>query len=144
LLDFPPLLCGSVPIPDSVEILALGGTFRPLGTPCSPGRTLTFGIESRLAEFSGKSTTWKRPSPVFLQFSTRSLKLLRMNSEFEIVRQPALPDPAARRPLSPSLPDVSRIPKGLRTGTQVFGSAIERYPGFAHPFAFGRQAPAPL
>jgi hypothetical protein len=46
-------------------------------------RTLTFGIDSRLSDLRPRSPLWGRPPPSFLQFSSLSLKRLRVKSEFE-------------------------------------------------------------
>jgi hypothetical protein len=88
LLDFPPLLSGFAAIPDSVESLALSGISQYERAHRSPERALTFGIDSRLSEVRERSSLWYKPSPSFLHISTRSLKLLRMKSEFKTGSQP--------------------------------------------------------
>jgi hypothetical protein len=80
LLDLPPHLSGFVAIPDSVEVLHF---HQEAGAP--PERTLTFGPDSGLIVISVKYyeaiTPWACRS--FLQVSSWSLKLFRMNLEFE-------------------------------------------------------------
>lgn len=88
LLSLPPFLCGSLAIPDSVEVLK----FRI--TPCTrqdrSGRcTLTFGRESRLHEiatYGAPSEDWRQVMiqvRTFVRLSTGNLKIIRMIQEFK-------------------------------------------------------------
>jgi hypothetical protein len=78
LLDIPSQLPGTICVPDSVEIFRFSQSLTPV-----PGRTFSFGRDSRLMEFGHDLEIWRRISRVFLQVSTRSLKRFRSNFEFK-------------------------------------------------------------
>jgi hypothetical protein len=71
LRDLPRCLCAPADIPDAVEILEVAHTFRE-----SPECALRFGRESKLAAIGTEA------KGSFLQFSSRTLKLFRSDSEF--------------------------------------------------------------
>jgi hypothetical protein len=85
LLTLPPALFGFVPIPASVEVLAVSPLWRR-----GEERGLTFGDDSRLAKITREQDYRQHPPghvtvyAAFLQVSARSLKLFRQNLEFEI------------------------------------------------------------
>jgi hypothetical protein len=69
-------LSGVVCIPDSVEVLSFRQDRR-----LRPQRALTFGSDSRLRHFS--ATGRRLGSRSFVQVTGRSLKIFRMDREFE-------------------------------------------------------------
>jgi hypothetical protein len=81
LLAIPCTMSCFISIPDSVEIVGSFGGWR-----CSSDQVLNFGMESRLrairipADARDDPLLWCRS---FLRVSTRSLKIFRMNLEFE-------------------------------------------------------------
>jgi hypothetical protein len=76
LLSLPPGLRGSLAIPDSVEMLGFDGEFDHRPSPL-----LTFGRESRLSNVQVSNPSAGRRT--FFQVSSRNLKVLRENWEFD-------------------------------------------------------------
>jgi hypothetical protein len=77
LLDVPAQISGVISIPDCVEILSCHETPKPPNA-----RVLDFGRESKLGQI--RPGEFGRAKRTFLQVSSRSLKLLRINLEFTI------------------------------------------------------------
>jgi hypothetical protein len=76
LLSLPSGLRGSLAIPDSVEILGFDEKFDQ-----RPAPVLTFGRESRLSGVQVSNPSAGRRA--FFQVSSRSLRVLRQNCEFD-------------------------------------------------------------
>jgi hypothetical protein len=83
LLAIPHVGSGFVSIPDSVEIL---GSFQTPRSSADPGQVLSFGVESKLRAIRIPKEEDEDPlfcHRLFLHVSTQSLKIFRMNLEFE-------------------------------------------------------------
>jgi hypothetical protein len=84
LLDLPRPLSGVIDIPDSVETLGLFGSFRE-----QANQVLRFGVDSRLNQIKAAKVKDARDTSLvrrsLLLVSTRSVKMMRMNLEFEAV-----------------------------------------------------------